>query len=186
MTGHKSKSKTSVDNTLPAATLVLSIDWICRLILMDMCRSIYWSDRSVQRSVRLRGVSILSLSNILCMMLMSNCASYIAVSEIPLGLPFFAPLCLMQNCLDSMRLMVVVGMVVCHGFVHDCTLCPLNLMGILFVADGAKDIAMPQIAGRRLLFSALGIVQCLLTMLGLVYMFRLLLVPNSTRDVPMA
>merc|ERR1719352_724849 len=116
---------------------------------------------------------------------MSDSTCYVAVSEIPLGLTLFAPLCLMQSCLHSMRPMVVVGMVVCYGLVRDCTLCALELMGILLVADGAKDIAMPQIPGRRLLFMALGIVQCSLTILGLVYMFRLLLMPNSTCDVSM-
>lgn len=170
---------------IPAATLVLSIDWICWLVVV-VHRSIHWNDRSIQRSVRLRSISILGISNILCMLLMSDCTCYIAVSEIPLDLALFAQLCSMQGRLHSMRLMVVAGMVVCQGFMLDCTLCPLELMGILVVADGAKDIAMPQIPSRRLLFMALGIVQCSFTILGLVYMLRLLLMPNSTCDVPMA
>lgn len=171
---------------IPAATLVLSIDWICWLVVV-VHRSIHWNDRSIQRSVWLRSISILGISNILCMLLMSDCTCYVAVSEIPLGLALFAHLCSMQSHLHSMRLMVVVaGMVVCQGFMLDCMLCPLELIGVLVVADGTKDIAMPQIPSCRLLFMALGIVQCSFLILGLVYMLRLLLMPNSTCDVPMA
>jgi len=170
---------------IPAATLVISIYWICWLVVV-VHRSIHWNDRSIQRSVWLRSISILGISNILCMLLMSDCTCYVAVSEIPLGLALFAHLCSMQSCLHSMRLMVVAGMVVCQGFMLDCTLCPLELMGVLVVADGTKDIAMPQIPSCHLLLMALGIVQCSFLILGLVYMLRLLLMPNSTCDIPMA
>jgi len=118
------------------------------------------------RSGRLRDISVLGVSNVLCMLLISNCASSTAVSEIPCGLRLFMLLELVQGSFDSMRMAMLVD------------------LGVVRNIGVAIDNAMLEVSGCRLLFKALGIAQYSLTGLGLMYMLRMLSMPNCTRDVP--
>jgi len=82
-------------------------------------------------------------------------------------------------------MMTMMWMMRMHGMIYICTLCILNCVGTLFVADSTHNIPVGKITHCSPFLMALGLVQSMLTSLGIVNLMCMLFVSDSSRNVPM-